>query len=225
MEQDRRLIFSLEYNTRLFKKETISRFIGYFKNIVKAITVNPGIKIGEIEIPGKQEKEKILELVNGIHETIDLNATIHEKFERIVSENPDGTALVFEEQRLSYGELNRAANRLALVLRSKGIRPNKIVGLMVERSLEMIIGIMAILKAGGACLPVDPHYPQERKRFMLENSTIPLLLINFAIHNREEYIPRDIQVMDISRDEFYSGGGDNLHYFSHRQTQSTSPGA
>jgi non-ribosomal peptide synthetase component F len=103
-------------------------------------------------------------------------------FEDQVERTPDHIAAVYENQQLTYGELNQKARQLARVLNAKGIRPDDIVCVMAGRSLEMIIGIMAILKAGGAYLPIDPGYPVERIKFMLEDSQSAILLTseNFA---------------------------------------------
>ena len=101
---------------------------------------------------------------------------IHELFEAQVEWTPDNVAVVFEEQELTYRELNARANGLARVLREKGVQPDRLVGIMVERSLDMIVGIMAILKAGGAYVPIDPAYPEDRIRYMLDDSGAELLL-------------------------------------------------
>ena len=101
---------------------------------------------------------------------------MHELFEEQVREDPDAIAVVFEDEQLSYAELNRRANQLAHYLRELGVKPDDRVAICVERSLEMIVALLAVLKAGGAYVPLDPAYPHERLRFMLED-TAPVALL------------------------------------------------
>jgi tyrocidine synthetase-3 len=209
MEKDNKLIFSLEYSTKLFKEEKVRKFVGYFKNIIKSIIENPGIRIADIEIMDKEEKERILEISNGIQTPIDLNETIHGMFEKTVLENVDNTALVFRDGRITYNELNRRANRLAYWLRIKGVASDKIVGLMVERSFELVVGILAIMKAGGAYLPIDSEYPGARKKMMLEDSGVQLLLTNCTRENLTAYCPESIHILDLMNKHLYEGNHGN----------------
>ena len=203
MEKDDRLFFSLEYSTKLFKDETARRFSAYFKNIINSVIENPGVRIADIEILGKEEKEKILEISNGIEEYVDPNETVHGMFEKVVSGNEDKTALVFGTGRITYGELNRGANRLARVLRSRGVGRDHTVGLMVERSFDTVTGMLAVMKAGGAYLPMDPKLPGQRKRFMMEDSRMTALLTNFEIHRAAAYIPGNIPILDMRDNSIY----------------------
>ncbi|PFJ11564.1 AMP-binding protein, partial [Bacillus cereus] len=102
--------------------------------------------------------------------------TIHELFEEQVKKTPNHIAVVFEEKQLTYEELNKKANKLARTLREKGVAQNSIVAIMVDRSVEMIVGILGVLKAGGAYLPIDPEYPTERIEFMLEDSNADIII-------------------------------------------------
>src|SRR5262249_9185384 len=106
-----------------------------------------------------------------------------QEFERQVEQTPDQVALLFQEQRITYRELNRRANQLAAHLRSKGVGPDSLVGLCIDRSPEMIIGILGILKAGGAYVPLDPAHPVDRLRFMLEDAQITLLVTHTGIRD------------------------------------------
>ncbi|MCU0287925.1 MAG: amino acid adenylation domain-containing protein, partial [Acidobacteria bacterium] len=177
-EQEGRIIFNLEYAAKLFKEESIHKFIDYFRNIINAIIADPAVKIADIPIISEEDKEKILALSAGPSALIDFNETIHSWFEKVVLKNEYKTALVFKNSRITYTELNRRANNLARLLREKGIGPDKVVGLMVERSLEMVIGMLAVMKAGGAYLPIDPKLPAQRKQIMIEDGSISLLLTN-----------------------------------------------
>ena len=110
--------------------------------------------------------------------------TIHQLFEEQVERTPDNVALVFEDRLVTYKELNQRANSLAKVLRDKGVKPDEIVGIMVNRSVEMIAGILAILKAGGAYLPIEPEYPEDRIRFILQDSGMDIILTDNNNINR-----------------------------------------
>ena len=105
------------------------------------------------------------------------SACAHELFEEQVRKAPEAVAVVFEGEELSYGELNRRANRLAHYLRELGVKPDERVGICVERSLEMIVGLLGIMKAGGAYVPLDPDYPVERLRFHVGGQLSPLVLL------------------------------------------------
>ena len=155
-EENGKLMFSLEYRTALFKEETARRLGGYYKNIIHAVIENPGTGLANIEIMDPMEKEKILAIANGPMEPIDLNETIHGWFEKRATAQPNKTALVFGDGRLTYGELNRGARRLARSLRGSGFDPGSIAGLMMERSLHMVTAMLAVLNAGGAYY----HRPQ-----------------------------------------------------------------
>ncbi|MCU0290188.1 MAG: amino acid adenylation domain-containing protein, partial [Acidobacteria bacterium] len=173
--------FSLEYCSRLFKKETIERFITYFKNIVSSILLKPSQRLSEVEILTEGEKQRLLLEFNDTTSLYPGLRTICELFEIQVEKSPDHIALVGTCLRgslvLTYRKLNEKSNHLAWILQEKGVCPDTIVGIMVERSLEIIIGILGILKAGGAYLPIDPSYPEERIEYMLKDSGAKLLAV------------------------------------------------
>jgi amino acid adenylation domain-containing protein/non-ribosomal peptide synthase protein (TIGR01720 family) len=186
-EAGEKLLLAFEYCTKLFKKETIERFIAYFRKIVTSILIEPRIKISDIEIIPGQEKKKILLDFNDTDAEYPQNKTIHELFAEQVKRTPDHIALVgqSEDERsalcamrcaLTYKELNEISNHLAHLLQTKNVKPDTIVGIMVERSIEMIIGILGILKAGGAYLPIDPEYPEERINYMSADSRAKFLV-------------------------------------------------
>ncbi|HLP59502.1 MAG TPA: amino acid adenylation domain-containing protein, partial [Candidatus Deferrimicrobium sp.] len=185
-----RFLFTIEYCTRLFKAETIDRFITYFKRLWDSLAEDFDKKLSELEIITEGEKHRILYEYNDTEVIYSKNKTLHQLFEEQVERTPDniavlGSSVAIGESRfisfgnanasntfiqISYKDLDEQSNRLAQVLQTKGVGPNTIVGIMVERSVEMIIGILGILKSGGAYLPIDPEYPQERIDFMLKDS-------------------------------------------------------
>ncbi|MCX6584773.1 MAG: amino acid adenylation domain-containing protein [Candidatus Aminicenantes bacterium] len=176
--------FSLEYCTLLFKEETIARFIGYFKNIICSIIENPSQRINDVEILSEVEKRQLLVDFNGANEQYPGDKTIPQLFQEQVECAPDRIAvfgstvetLRATSLQITYRQLNEQSGRLAGLLTGKDVLADNIIGLMVDRSIETIIGIMGILKSGGAYLPIDPSYPQERIDYMLKDSGAKLLV-------------------------------------------------
>ncbi|HLP60743.1 MAG TPA: amino acid adenylation domain-containing protein, partial [Candidatus Deferrimicrobium sp.] len=175
--------FTLEYCTRLFKEETIERFIGYFKNIITGIIKNPSQQIADIEMLAEAEKQQLLEEFNNTKSAYPNEQTIPELFAEQASKTPDSISVLPVQQvqpvrpvQLTYRQLNEQSNRLAALLSQKGVMTDSIVAIMSERTIEMIIGILGILKSGGAYLPIDPEYPKERIDYMLKDSGAQILL-------------------------------------------------
>jgi amino acid adenylation domain-containing protein len=187
-ETSEKLLFTVEYRTQLFKEETIQRFINFFKKIVSDVTRNPGIRISGIELISQEERDKILYGFNNTGTDYPADKTISQLFENQVERTPHHIALVgqsagrkaqSEKEKccaITYRELNKKSTQLARLLIEKGVKSDTIVGVMVERSPEMIIGILGILKAFGAYLPIDPDYPEERIRYMLRDSASEILV-------------------------------------------------
>ncbi|MCA2762227.1 MAG: amino acid adenylation domain-containing protein, partial [Microcystis sp. M151S2] len=165
-----------EYNTDLFNSETVERMNGHFLTLLEGIIANPNERVSQLPLLTKVEQQQLL--IAGHNTQVDYPADkcIHQLFEEQVERTPNDVAVVFEEQQLTYNELNRRANQLAHYLQSLGVKPDELVGICVERSLEMIVGLLGILKAGGAYVPLDPDYPQERLSFMLEDSQVKVLV-------------------------------------------------
>ncbi|MFB2921206.1 MULTISPECIES: condensation domain-containing protein, partial [Aerosakkonema] len=167
---------SWEYNTDLFEADTIARMTGHFQTLLEAIATNPKQPISELPLLTQQEQRQLLVEWNNTTTEYPFDKCIHHLFEEQVERSPDAVAVVFEGEQLTYRELNAKANQLAHYLQSLGMKPEVLVGICVERSLAMIIGLLGILKAGGAYVPLDPNYPSERLAFMLEDSSVPVLL-------------------------------------------------
>jgi amino acid adenylation domain-containing protein len=172
------LVCSLEYSTDLYSKQTISRFITHFKVLLSSIIKAPEQAIADLPMLTLEERSQVLLDFNNTETTYRADKSIMDLFEEQVSLNPDKTAVVFEHARLTYYELNERANQLANYLQTKGIKEESLVPVCVSRSLEMIIGVVAILKTGAAYVPVDPEYPQERIIFMLRDTASTILLSN-----------------------------------------------
>ncbi len=207
IDMGERLTFNLEYCTKLFKKETIKRFFIYLKGIVNSVIENSSIKISDLEIITESEKEQILYKFNDTWTDYPREISIHGLFQEQVEKTPDNIAAISEDKKLTYRVLNERANQLAGELRERGVTKDKIVGIMVERSLDMLLGLLGILKAEGAYLPIDQEYPKERKIYMLKDSHALILL------TQEKYkkkIESALPVVNIESDDFYKRNRDNL---------------
>jgi amino acid adenylation domain-containing protein/non-ribosomal peptide synthase protein (TIGR01720 family) len=166
----------IEYNTDLFDGATIHRMIGHFQTLLENIVTEPERQLSSLPILTQAEKQQLVPEWNDTKRDYPKHKCVHELFEAQVERTPDALAVVFEDKQLTYRELNRRANQLAHHLRKLGIGPEVLVGICVERSLEMVVGQLGILKAGGAFVPFDPDYPKERLVFMLEDSQARVLL-------------------------------------------------
>ncbi|MEH1785598.1 MAG: non-ribosomal peptide synthase/polyketide synthase [Nostoc sp.] len=170
------LVGGWEYNTDLFDSSTIERMTGHFACLLEGIVANPSDRISQLPILTASEQQQLLVEWNDTSVDYPQDKCIHQLFEEQVERTPDAVAVVFENEQLTYHELNCRANQLAHYLQSLGVSPDVLVGICVERSLEMVVGLLGILKAGGAYVPLDPEYPQERLSFLLENAQVSVLL-------------------------------------------------
>ncbi|MDQ1354395.1 MAG: hypothetical protein QG657_4704, partial [Acidobacteriota bacterium] len=182
VEATGKLFFTFEYSTNLFREETINRFSAYFKNIVNQVIDDRSRRISDIEIITAEEKKKVLYDFNDTEAEYPKDKTIYQLFTEQAERIPDNIALVGAGSQtcpitLSYNKLNEQSDRLAVLLLEKGVLPDNIVGIMMERSAEMIIAILGILKSGGAYMPIDPAYPQERIDYMLKDSNAKKLAV------------------------------------------------
>jgi surfactin family lipopeptide synthetase A len=169
------------YSRDLFDTATIARMGEHFQNLVQAIILNPKATVKELPLLTPKEREQLLISWNNTKTDYPQEQCIHQLFEAQVERTPKAIAVVFEEQSLTYTELNHRANQLAHYLRTLGVGAEVLVGISLERSLEMIIGLLAILKAGGAYLPLAPDYPTERLLFMLEDSQASFLITHSSL--------------------------------------------
>ncbi|VBB05119.1 phosphopantetheine attachment site [Lucifera butyrica] len=201
------LTATVEYNAALYTAERIKQVIHYLFNYFREVAEDPQIKLAAIEMLSPAEKRQILLAFNDTAASYPHQRTIQSMFEEQVEKTPDRVAVTFQEQRLTYRELNEKANQLARELRQNGVKANHIVGIMVERSLEMIIGILGILKAGGAYLPISPDYPAERIHYMLEDSGTEILLTQNRLQSRLSFKGR---IIDLEAAGIYCGDGSNL---------------
>src|SRR5262249_29423135 len=147
-----------------------------FAVLLEAIANNPDRALWQFPLTDTQERERMLVQWNGAECEYEQGRCIHELFCEQVIRTPTSVAVVYEDQSLSYAELNRKSNQLAWYLREKGVGPDQRVGICVERGIEMVVGLLGILKAGGAYVPLDPGYPAQRLQYMLEDAQPAVLL-------------------------------------------------
>jgi amino acid adenylation domain-containing protein len=176
MASRRGLAGGLIYSTDLFERGTIERMVGHLGRVLEQVAANADVRLSELELLGEAERALVLEEWNRTEAEYPADRCIHELFEAQAARTPGAVAVRFQEESLTYAELNARANRLARHLRGRGVGPEVRVGVLLERGLEMVISLLAVLKAGGAYVPLDPGYPAERLAFILADSATPVLL-------------------------------------------------
>lgn len=208
IENNDTLSLSFEYNTDLFKKETIESMALHIKKLTQSILAHPDSLIRQINMTTNQDQLQLEKFNNT--KVILQDKTIIDLFEEQVERTPNQIAVIVGERSITYKELNKKANQLASTLMNNGVRLNDYVGLLIENSIEMAIGILGTLKAGGAYVPIDPDYPQERIDFMIKNGNLTLLL-------KQSYLDTPLcmkcAILNIDEDMNYQGDGSNLNLF------------
>src|SRR6185369_1488958 len=175
-EIDGRLRCTMQYNTALFEASTIIRMQSQFERLLASIVSNPEQHISELELLSSAEKQQLLVELNDTRVPYPHSRCIHELFEEQVALAPEAPALTFQGEHVSYAELNNRANQLAHYLQQLGVQADTPVGVCLNRSIEMIVAVIAILKAGGVYIPLDPEYPAERLAFILDDVSPPVIL-------------------------------------------------
>jgi amino acid adenylation domain-containing protein len=170
-----KVILECQYNTNLFDAETIRQRMAEFETLLSAIVTNPEREIATLPLL-PETQQQLLTKWNNTQRDYPQDKCIHQLVEEQAARTPEAVAIVFEDRKLTYRELDEAANRLANYLVALGVKPDTLVGICVDRSLEMIIGLLGVLKAGGAYVPLDPALPRDRIAYMMEDAQISILL-------------------------------------------------
>ena len=205
VERDGQLICLFESNADLFAAETVERMMNHFQNLLAGLVANPEERISHLPLLSEAERRQLLVEWNDTKTDYPAHRCIQELFEQQVGNTPDAVALICEDRRVTYRELNSQANQLAHYLIRRGVGPDTRVAISLERSPEMIVALLGILKAGGAYVPLDPDYPQARLKFMLEDARVLVLLTQKALlqnlpPNTAEVICIDELWKEIERD-------------------------
>ncbi|WP_164003093.1 AMP-binding protein, partial [Pyxidicoccus caerfyrddinensis] len=169
------LACTCDYNTDLYEAQTMARLLEHLQVLLEAAVAHPDTRLSSLPLLSDAERQRVLVEWNDTHAELQ-DTCAHHLFEAQVRRTPDAHALQMGERTLTYRQLDERSNQLAHHLRSLGVGPEVLVGLCVERSLELVVSILAVLKAGGAWLPLDPSYPTERLAFMLRDARPPVLL-------------------------------------------------
>jgi len=188
----------LEYNTDLFDQVTVERMARHFQTLLAAIASNPDRHLSELPVLDQQELDQLVIKWNDTGRDYPRNRCLHQAFEVQAAKSPNAVAVAFDDQSLTYRELNERSNRLAHYLRQRGAKPKTLIGVYVDRSLEMIIALLAVQKTGAAYVPLDPAYPAERLRSMMEDGQFPLLITQESLL-RSIPVPSD-EVVCLGRD-------------------------
>jgi amino acid adenylation domain-containing protein len=175
-ESERGLRAQVDYSTDLFDDGSIARMLKHFERLLEGVVADPDRRISELQLLTAEEQQRILVEWNDTEADYARHSCLHELFEAQAERTPDSIAVSFAGEQLTYAELNERANQVARRLRQLGVRAEVSVGICMERSIEMITGMLGILKAGGAYVPLDPEYPAQRLSYMIEDAGVRVLL-------------------------------------------------
>lgn len=192
-----RITLNYDYKTDEYTEQDITIMYNCMNNIIKQILNNTSCNIKDIKLLSEDEINLKLHTLNSTKSDYSQDKTIYELFEEQVKKTPDSIAVIFNEQQLTYKELNEKANQMAYYLREQGVNRQTMVGLLQTHSTELIISILAVLKAGGAYLPIDPTYPPERINYIVEDSKCLILLTNFALDKAVKFDKKILNVKEI----------------------------
>lgn len=208
-KRDDHLSGVIEFNKTLFKPDTINRFAKHFTSVISNALQNTNALISELPILTSAEQSQVLQEWNETRTEFPDNSTVHELFEDTVRKMPDAIALVFGDQELTYTELDRRANNLAHYLQALGVGPEVLVGICLEPSFDLIIAMLAVLKAGGAYLPLETTYPAHRIAFMMEDSKVAVLLTEQALITQLPAYEGPVVLLDVERERISQQSEDN----------------
>ncbi|MED4786968.1 amino acid adenylation domain-containing protein [Bacillus atrophaeus] len=194
------------YNEQAYDRQYMMQVIEHLNRIFSIMLFQPDLTIRKLNILSDSETNKFL-AYNQTAAEYPREKMIHQLFEEQAERTPDQVAVVYEDSQLTYVELNERANRLARTLQSEGVQPDEPVGIMAERSLDMIVGLFGILKAGGAYVPIDPSFPEERIQYILEDSDTKLLLVQNHLRER---VPFTGKVLELEDPHTFCNDGSNL---------------
>lgn len=198
-EEHGAIVGSLESASAHFDRSTMERHVGYLYALLQGMTSAEGGAVDQLPILSQAEREQVLQQWNTT-QCYPLEQCIHQLFERQVSQTPDAVALEYEGQHLSYRELNERANQLAHGLQALGVVPDDRVAICMPRGMQMVVSLLAVLKAGGAFVPLDATYPRERLRYILQDIAPRALLTESALRDRLD-VPSEVMVLDLDRAE------------------------
>jgi amino acid adenylation domain-containing protein len=194
----------LNYSTDLFERGTVERMLGHLVRVLEQVAADADVRLSRLALTWPEERDRVVEEWNRTERAYPRDVCVHDLFEAQVRERPDAVALVWGDESLTYAELDARANRLANHLVRLGVGPDARVGVLLERSAELIVSILAVLKAGGCYVPLDPGYPPERLRLMLADSSVRVLLSRGDLAGAVEAGDLDVIHLDEAADALAS---------------------
>jgi amino acid adenylation domain-containing protein len=186
-----------EYSTDLFDHDRIARMFSHYQTLLESVAINPGRRLADLPLLTDTERQQLLVDWNNTDVAYPIDSGVHQLFEQQAERTPHAVAAVFADQQVTYAELNRRSNNLARHLQQVGVNPGALVAICVDRSIEMLVGLLGILKAGAAYVPLDPGYPNERLAFMLRDSGASLILTQSKLR---ESLPADCNALYLDTD-------------------------
>ncbi len=201
------LTFHIEYRKSLFQESTINRMVGHLRNILDAVSKNQDLLISEINMLSRKEEYSLLHKYNNTAAKWPREKTIQDLFEEKVDQFPENIAVEYGETRLTYLELDQKSNNLAAKLRNCGVESDRIVGIFLDRGVEMVIAALGILKAGGAYLPVIPDYPADRINYIFSDSGADIVVSTSELAKNLDFAGK---VFDVNDSDTFEGPGDRL---------------
>jgi amino acid adenylation domain-containing protein len=205
-ECDEGIVFSWQYSTELFEAGTIARMAGHFGHLLEEIVDASTAKIGSLGLLPPSERKEALFDWNATDTAYDSRFRLHQLFENQAAKTPEAPAVVYSGKSLSYKALNQASNRLTRELIEQGVKPGDVVGVCAERSLGMVIGLLGVLKAGAAYLPLDPGYPEERLQVMLQDAGVKVVL---AQTESQTQLPASVKTLILPESDHGAGNSGN----------------
>jgi len=178
VESDQGLLIDCDYNSALFDRETIARWLSHFETLLKGLAADAHQEVDRLPILSESELRHILQDWNSTQRDYPRNKCVHELFQEQAARTPDSLAVSSEGRSLTYAQLDKRANQLARHLIKIGVTPSSLVGIAIDRSLDMLVGLLGIWKAGAAYLPIDAAYPPDRIAFIMEETSLATLLTN-----------------------------------------------
>ncbi|HET7287503.1 MAG TPA: AMP-binding protein, partial [Pyrinomonadaceae bacterium] len=203
VEMNETLRVEFEYNTQLFAASRMMRMAEHYAKLLESIVTEPQQRLSQFELMREDERRLLLTEWNQTATSYSFEACVHELVEQQAESRPEALALTFQDAQMTFGELNQRANRLAHYLRRLGVGPEVMVGICVERSLDWVVALLAIWKAGGAYVALDPNYPAERLSYMLQDSSVPVLITQERLKQMlESSTPAQLVTLDTDRERF-----------------------
>ena len=197
MREEGRLTRHTEYNTDLFERGTIARLAEHFKELLAGVVSNPQEHLDELPLLTASEHTQTVQEWNDSAAVYRDNASLPELFAEQVARTPEAVAVQCEETQLTYAELHARSNQLAHHLRQLGVTPESLVGICLERSVEMVVALLAVLKTGAAYVPLDPAYPRPRLALVLEDSAVQVLLTQQHLRSQ---LPAELELVCLDSD-------------------------